>query len=441
MTKSQKFFSALGRFIKNIFTKNILLKVVALLFALLLWGYVLSIENPEYTKRVRDVEIGITGESVLNSRGLMLKTRDTGTTDVDILCKINKHSELDASRVTCTVDLSNRAVTLDEDENSKIITLDVKASVPAEYGTIQNLSVSTVELEVARIKTRDNVQITPKYTGSLPEGYTVEVPSNLTISMTGEKAALDQIVRGEVTVDLDTFPINDPETLANTYDCVLPVQFYNSSNMRLDEIYASDGEAFTVNVRVVIRAYKELDIVPSIEMLEEGYTYNYVLSRSKIVVYGDRTLLDSIDSISTETITATPTMNNTPMSAALIIPDGLEPAQNYSKAITVTLFVRELEGSKEIEIPITYQNIAAGSSLTGNEPKTVAVKITGTLSALDAFNPEWIAANVDLNGYTEGTLELPIRYHIDGKASALTVEPLTETISVELIGPVETGEE
>ena len=36
MTKRQKFFSALGRFLKNIFTKNILLKIVALLFAVML---------------------------------------------------------------------------------------------------------------------------------------------------------------------------------------------------------------------------------------------------------------------------------------------------------------------------------------------------------------------------------------------------------------------
>ena len=130
MTKRQKVFSALGRFLKDLFTKNIVLKVVALLFAIMLWGYVLSIENPEYTKRVRDVEISIVGEDSLNSRGLMLVTRDTGTTDVDILCKINKHSELDASRVTCTVDLSSRAITLDPDENSKIITRDTNSMHP-----------------------------------------------------------------------------------------------------------------------------------------------------------------------------------------------------------------------------------------------------------------------------------------------------------------------
>lgn len=435
MTKRQKFFSALGQFVKNIFTKNILLKVVALLFAILLWGYVLSIENPEYTKRVRDVEIGINGESVLNSRNLMLVTRDLGTTDVDVLCRINKHSELDASRVTCTVDLSNRGITLDTDENSKVITLDVNASVPTEYGTIQNLTVSTVEVEIARISARNDLPVYVKTVGSLPEGFAATIPnaSQLQLSISGPKSAMDQIVRGEVTVDYDTFPVNDPDTLAKSYDLKLPVQFYDSSNVRLDEIYASNGEAFTIDVRVTVRAYKEFEIEPSIEMLEEGYTWTYVLSRSRIILCGEKTALDQIDTIRTETITATPTMSNTPMSTNLIIPDDLEVASGFSKSVTVTLSVRELTDTKEIEVPITYQNPATGTTLSADAPKTVTVRVTGARSAMAVFHEEWIKATVDLAGYLEGTVELPVRYSTDSKADAYTIEPLVQTVTVEFI--------
>ena len=437
MTKWQKFFSALGRFFINLFTKNILLKVAAFLFAVLLWGYVLSIENPEYVKRVRDVEIGIIGENSLNSRGLMLLTRDTGMTDVDVLCRINKHSELDASRVTCTVDLSNRGITLDEDEDSKEVSVDVKASVPTEYGTVQSLTTNSITLTIAKISTRSDVQISPKYTGSLPEGFTVEVLNSLSLSMTGEKSALDKVVRGEVTIDLNDFPINDPQTLANTYNRVLPVQFYDASNKRLDDIRSSNGETFSVNVRVLIRAYKEVEIEPSIEMLEEGYTWRYVLSRSKMIIYGDRALLDTIDSIKTETIAATPAMTNTPMSAVLIIPDGVETSAGFSKAITVTLSVEELTDTKTYDIPIDYVNIRKESSLSADAPKTVTIKVTGPLSALETFDPEWVKATVDLNGYTMGELDMPVRYDIDSKASWVTVEHPTETVSFELSGPVE----
>ena len=49
-------------------------------------------------------------------------------------------------------------------------------------------------------------------------------------------------------------------------------------------VHRINGDA---SVRVVIRAYKEVEIEPSIQMLEDGYTWHYVLSRSKVLIYGD----------------------------------------------------------------------------------------------------------------------------------------------------------
>ena len=68
MTNKKRLLSVIGTFFKELFTKNILLKVIALLFAFLLWGYVLTIENPEYVKVVRDVEISMIGEESLTER-------------------------------------------------------------------------------------------------------------------------------------------------------------------------------------------------------------------------------------------------------------------------------------------------------------------------------------------------------------------------------------
>ena len=434
MTKRQKVFSALGRFLKNLFTKNIFLKVVSLLFAVMLWGYVLSVENPEYTKRIRDVEISITGEEVLNARGYMLLTRDIGTTDVDVLCHINKHNELDASRVSCFVDLSNRAITLDPEENSKTIKFDVQTTIASEYGTLQSIQVPSVDLEIARLSSRNNVQVSVKYTGSLPEGFTVEVPSSLSISMRGQKSMLDQVVRGEATVDLDSFPTADRETLANTYDCVLPVQFYDSSNQRLEDITSTTGESFTIGVRVTVRAYKEVDIVPSIQSLEDGYTWDYVLSRNRVILYGDRATLDQIDSVTTTTITATPGMRNTPTAVELILPDGVETAANFNKTITVTMTVAELTASAEFEIPITFRNIDEGLALSEDIQKTVKVSVSGPASSVKAFNEDRIAATVDLYGYAAGTHTVPIRVTVDGRTNDdLTISAETDTESVILI--------
>ncbi len=447
MTRRQKFFSALGTFFKNVFTKNIPLKIIALLFAILLWGYVLAIENPEYVKRVRDVDITIVGEDTLNNRGLMLVTRDTGKTDVDVLCKISKHSELDASRVTCTVDLSSIAYSLDRDEDSKTIPVEVQAKVASEYGTVQGLSVGTVDLTVARLSSRSNLLVTINTQGTLVDGFDYSLPDELTISsLRGQKSEIDRIAYAEVTVDLDSFAVNDPEMLAGTYDLVLPVQFFDSANVRLNDIVTSSGETITTNLRVVIRAYRDVPIEPRIivsDLFDSRYDYEATLSQDTVRLYGDRAALDAIESVKTEQILPKMYAGEERQTVSLLIPAGVQTDRSQSKSVTVYLQVNErvLE-DVEFGIPITYSETKKGVELTGDEPKTVTVFVSGTVAAIDAFDPGWLSADVDLSNYGEGRYEdLPIRITFTGNRDLYRYRAEMEIVSVELrpVGKTETA--
>jgi len=437
MTKRQKFFSALKRFFKNLFTKNIKLKIIALVFALLLWGYVLAIENPEYVKRVRDVEISISGEDSLNARGLMLVTRDIGTTDIDVLCRISKHSELDESRVSAYVDLSDRAITLDRDEDSKTITLEVQTKIASDYGTVQSVTTGTVELTVARLSSRSNIRVSAKAEGELPEGFVYELPSNLAISIRGQKSEIDRISRGEVVVDLSSFAVNDPETLCGTYDLILPVQFYDTANRRLDDIVTSDGETVTTNVRVLIRACKVVDIVPTIETDEAFdalYTYVCTPSQKSIVLYGDRATLDQIDVIETEPIVPHEGESVDRLFVDLIIPDGVETERTQTDSISVMLRVAEKPDIREYEIPINYTGLREGLALPESAPMWITVQVSGTARSMAAFDESKITVTVNLHNCTGGTYELPIDVKFTGDANMYRIEPVDKSVTVEIVG-------
>lgn len=43
MERKNKVFAIILRGVKNFFTKNIMIKVVSLIFAMILWGYVLTL--------------------------------------------------------------------------------------------------------------------------------------------------------------------------------------------------------------------------------------------------------------------------------------------------------------------------------------------------------------------------------------------------------------
>ena len=434
MSGKKKVLSLVGNFFKDLFTKNLPLKGIALLFAFLLWGYVLTIENPEYTKTVRDVEIVSYGEESLTEKGLMLVSRELGTTDVDVLCKISKHSELDASRISCSVDLSSRAISLADEEDSKVIPLTVQTTLQSGYGTITAVEVSTVNVEVARISTRTNLPVSIEYTGSLPMGFQVKAPDRLSITVKGTKSLVDAISHGVITVDLDAFPVNDPETLAGEYSGVYQVRFYNSSNVALENILADNGESYTIEVPLTIRAYRELPILPNIQ-IDDGYDYTFTLSRDTVTLYGDRAVLQSLDSVSTQPITALPNMNSEAIEIDLVLPDGVSMLSSDTGKVTVLLTVTEQTDTREFTVPLAVTGLSDKLIRGERFPTEVTIRVTGTLRELDALSLNYIKASINLTGCGLGSHTVPVLIEIDSRAGAIQAVADPTEVTVALTEP------
>ena len=431
MANKNRFLSAVGSFFKDLFTKNIGLKIISLLFAFLLWAYVLTIENPEYAKIVRDVEITMTGEETLADKGYMLVSREIGTTDVTVLCQIGKHSELDASRISCNVDLSSRTINLSEDEDSRVFPLTVTTTLQSGYGTVTAVEDSTVNVEVARIATREALPVGIEYEGVLPAGFQLVVPERLTISVSGMKSLVDQIAKGTVTVDLSSFPVTDPDSLAGEYKNVYPVQFYNTSNVGIENVYDDNGESYTIEVPIVIRAYREVEIEPVIE-IGEGYECTANLSRSKIFIYGERNLLQEVESLKTETITVLSAARETTRRVSLVLPEGISLGDDDSGAVMVTLKVEESEENREFIVPITWTGFPDKMERGEEFPTETAISVTGTRNELEAFLPAYVTLTVDLTGCGEGTHTLPVVMAVDERAGELLIQLTEPSVTVTL---------
>lgn len=438
-SNNNRLLSAVGKFFKELFTQNIPIKIIALLFAVLLWGYVLTIENPEYIKVVRDVEITYTGESSLTSKGLMLVNRELGTTDVSVLCQIGKHSELDASRLSCVVDLSSRDISLAEDEDSKVIPLTVETTIQNGYGSIQSVETSTVNVEVAKVSTRTSIPVGIELKGSIPEGFQVSVPEKVLISVSGMKSLVDAIARGMVTVDLEQFSINDPDVLAGVYSGVYPVRFYSSSNIELEDIYNDNGESYSAEVTVTIRAYKDVEVKPDIRV-EDLYSYTYTLSREYVRVYGDLAELEKITSIATEPVTGLSDMEAEKITANLIVPDNVSLAKLDTGTIVVTLTVTDKMVTRQYAVPIAIRNLPDQLLLSGEVPTEADVSVYGTLRKLEAFSSGYVTLVIDLDGYSAGTHKVPIQIELDERTGDLVIEliePMAEITLQEKTIPVE----
>ena len=417
MPTKKQIFERIGRFFKDLFTKNIAIKIISILFALMLWGYVLTIENPEYSKIVRDVPILMTNESTLTEKGLMVVSRDIGSTDVTVLCQISKHSELDASRLTCTVNLAESSINLDEDEDSKVFPLNVTTTIRTGYGTVTTVDRSTVNVEIARVSTRTGLPVSIEYTGTLPEGFTIEAPERLSISVKGMKSLVNEIAKGVITIDLDAFPTTDPETLAGQYSGVYAIRFYNSSNVGLDHIYNDSGDSYSLEVPITIRAYRDIEIVPDISV-EDGYDYRYTVSPKTVRLFGDRAALEQISSVATEPIAALPEMNAQAVETKLIIPENVTVG-NDTDVVNVTITVMDQVETRTYTVPISVRGLSDSLARGEDFPTEANVLVTGTVNKLNTFSSAYITATLDLGGCSAGTYSLPLHLTLYNRVSEL----------------------
>ncbi|HMM32205.1 MAG TPA: hypothetical protein PKB13_10560, partial [Clostridia bacterium] len=104
-TKNKIRFSVL-KFLKNLFTKNILIKFLSLLFAMLVWGYVMMDQNPMRIKTVENVAVNFDAEGDLIARKLVVRS-DRNQALKSITVKVNteltKYADLDASDITASI--------------------------------------------------------------------------------------------------------------------------------------------------------------------------------------------------------------------------------------------------------------------------------------------------------------------------------------------------
>lgn len=100
----KRFFTALGRALKN----NWPTKLAALLFAFIIWSYVMASQNPIRDITVRGVRIDYIGIEELTAKNLTADLADMPETiDVTLEARQTLLSSINQSTVTAVVDLQS----------------------------------------------------------------------------------------------------------------------------------------------------------------------------------------------------------------------------------------------------------------------------------------------------------------------------------------------
>ena len=208
--KQSDFSKKLLSRLKGFFTRNLGLKIVAFVFSILLWAYVLVALNPVRTKSLSDVPITMEGYTDLLSRNLILVDSDLGLANVEVNATITNHADLDSSRVNARAYLSTISA-------AGTYRLPLSVTVQSNLGTVARVDPRAVTVEVDNLVLK-TVPVKLELVGTLPEGYEIVGESVAgTITIEGAARYIEPAVRAVATVDLTDRTENVEESVNVTF--------------------------------------------------------------------------------------------------------------------------------------------------------------------------------------------------------------------------------
>jgi YbbR domain-containing protein len=405
--------------LKGFFTKNLALKVIAFVFAMLLWGYVLTDQKPMREKEVPNVATSFDGEAELIAQGYCVRgdrAEILQEVTVKVRTQITNYVNVTARSIIASISLRNISEAREYD-------LPIQAIVTSGLGVVQSISPATVRVEIDKLVTK-TIPITTSFTGELPEGYWADMDALSTTSrldITGPMTDISTITHCECEVDLS----NRTGTIYSTFD----VTFFDKNN----EIVSTSiviGTLPTSTVRLPIYPMKNVPVEVETSLVgADNLTANHEIIKAvstpeTVRLVGEQATLDQIVSIGIEPISVGGMDTSMTVSGTLIVPEGVRLLD--STTISILLEVREmviLQTFEQLEIQVLGKQGNAKATLSITAADLI---VEGRYSLVSMLSRSDVQLFVDVTGLTPGVYKLPISVLV--RDAQATLE-LTTTLS------------
>lgn len=177
--------------IKNIFTRNIGIKILSVVIAFVIWLTVVNISNPEKTVTIPNVPINILNENAILDQGKAYDVKTRKKVNITVTGKRSAVSDLKADDFIATASLSELSLV-----NACPVTVRVKNPNLAKEVRIVSQSVNTVNVDVEDM-TEKEFPVEIEFKGQPQDGRAATVGSQSfnTVKIKGAKSVLNKIGR------------------------------------------------------------------------------------------------------------------------------------------------------------------------------------------------------------------------------------------------------
>lgn len=421
------FFKSIGKF----FAENWITGLIALFCAVVLWGFVLTNQNPERVKTLTGVSLSFEGESDLIARKLVVY----GNMDevlpeltVKVSTELLNYSNLKAGDITATVSLRNISAIGEH-------TLEVHAV--SSTGTVVSVSPSTVTVTVDRLSTK-SIPVEVTTAGEQDDSYWYSEPviANDEIEIEGALTALSSINRAVGVVDIsdrhDAF--SDAVTLSlldSNGETVDPAKLY--------------GDVPSVKVQMEIQPKKTVPLdlegaLTGVDQLPSIYEiYSMFTLPGEVTIIGEQSVLSGIDSLQLSALDVlalydrdrTEALESEGVQLNIIIPDGVRIMGDIT-TVDAYVSIREKRVSKTFTgIPLSVTNRSDGYSYE-TSVQTMDITIIGRISFMNKLDARDIRLYIDATNLAAGshTVTVEVDANLLLEITSYELEPNEITLTV-----------
>ena len=380
---------------------DLLLKILSVVFAFLLWMFVINTDNPVIKKTFSDVPVDMLNEQVLDELNQTYKIESGDTVSFTVKGKKDIVDRLTKSDFRATADVSSmsdvHAIPI------KVEALRYKSQLDVDTGN------ATVKVVLEDVKS-DQIPVVMEVKGKPASGYTVSTQTatqNL-ISISGPKSVVSRIK--QIVAVVNVSGVKKDVTMTQSVKC------YDEDG---DEVSQERIKLDTNKIKVKI-GLSRTKVVPLKVDTKGSPGKGYVLGSidyqpKHIEITGSKEDLDKVDSIKLAKLDisdSTKSIEKTIKASDIKLPDGISFVKSVDKIKNVVIRANiEKKKSRTLTIPtsqIALINNTKNYAVTFDDQE-IKVKISGLRSVIDKVVVKDLNPKLDMRLYEPGTHTVQIQ--------------------------------
>ena len=292
--------------IKKFFEKDSVLKIVSFLAAILVWLYVIYIEDPEINIKIDDIPVHYKTSELSND--LALVSYDVKTLDVKISANRSDIIDFEESDIEAYIDLATIS------EAGKYSDVKINVVTNNKNVNIIDRSNKLCNVQIDDIITK-TVPIGVELIGAFPEGYTLASEPIVFINstnITGAESYIDSVKQAFIKIDCSN--LKESKTVSSN------LYLLDNNDRIIDEEHPA--HKFIKIGKTKASAYVSVGKTKkvSIEVSDKDSKLRYTVSPSSLEIYSKDA---NIDKIYTESVVDKKPDKSGNVKLKLIIPDGV----------------------------------------------------------------------------------------------------------------------